>query len=195
MYKITKSLITILAVAAIAAGATSAYFSSSDVVAGNSFATGTLHVKINEGVNKPMHAVNMKPGDEITGWFDAYNDGTLDAEYYFYINAVSGNATIRDNLMIELRDGGYTGAGDGPIIYSGKLINLNGAANMIKTSDDNVHAASTPGGDNIRAGWTQRIYQRIWLPIEVGNAAMSNQLTWNEVVYATQDMDPDSTAN
>jgi len=191
MLRIAKSLLTIVAVATIATSATGAYFTSSDLVAGNTFSTGTLHVKINEGVNKPMHAVNMKPGDEITGWFDAYNDGTLEAEYYFYISGVTGNATIRDNLMIELRDGGYTGAGDGPIIYTGRLIDLAGTANMMKVSNYNVHAGSTAGGDNIRANRTQRIYQKLWLPSTVGNTAMSNNLTWNEVVYATQDIDPD----
>ncbi len=191
MLKIIKSLLTIVAVAAVATSATGAYFASSDSVDGNSFSTGTLHVKINEGVNKPMAAVGMKPGDTITGWFDAFNDGSLDAEYYFFANSIVGNNAIKDQLMIELRDGGYTGAGDGPIIYSGKLIDLGGFDHKIKISNFNVHAGSTPGGDNIRAGWTQRIYQKVWLPIDVGNGAMNKTVLWNENIYATQDIDPD----
>lgn len=191
MLRIAKSIITIAAVAAIATGATGAYFESSDSVDGNQFSTGTLHVKINEGVNKPMAAVNMQPGDEISGWVDIENDGTLDAEYYFYTSGFSGNATIRENLMVELRDGGVNRDGNGSIIWTGRLIDLNGMGNKINISQYDAFASGTPGGDNIGANSFQRLYQRVWLPIEVGNDAMNNQLTWNENIYATQDIDPD----
>lgn len=188
---VLKSAVTILAMVALVATATGAYFTADGSVTGNTFATGTLKLAVNKGANKPMVVSNWKPGDSITGWFDAYNYGTLEAEYWFYIANVSGSSDLKNALMIELRDGGYTGAGDGPIIYSGPLTGLIGTANMNKTSDNNVHAGSTAGGDNIRAGWTQRIYQKVWLPTTAGNNVMGKTLTFDEIVHATQDIDPD----
>ena len=47
MFKIAKSLFAIVAVAAIAVGSTSAYFSSTATIAGNTFSTGTLDIRVN----------------------------------------------------------------------------------------------------------------------------------------------------
>jgi len=47
MIKIIKSLFTIVAVFAIAAGSTSAYFSSKATVANNTFSTGVLDIRVN----------------------------------------------------------------------------------------------------------------------------------------------------
>jgi predicted ribosomally synthesized peptide with SipW-like signal peptide len=49
MLRIAKSLLTILAVAVVAVGATGAYFSDTEVVASNTFATGTLDLKLLPG--------------------------------------------------------------------------------------------------------------------------------------------------
>ncbi len=187
--KILKSLVIVLAMVAMVAGATSSIFSDQDSVVGNTFSTGTLNMVVNEGVNKPMTVSSMKPGDSISGWFDAFNQGSLEAEYWFYISNVVGDDALRDALVIELKDGGYTGACDGPSIYSGSLSALIGSSNQEMTSDNNVHAGSTNGGDNIRAGWTQRICQTVTLPESTGNEAQGKTVTFDEVMYATQDMD------
>lgn len=173
----------------LSVSATAAVFSSQDSVVGNTIATGTLKLKINEGVNKPISVSGWQPGDSIQGWFDAFNQGTLNAEYWFYIQKTGGDDALANQLKIELRDGGYTGACDGPIIYSGNMVHLLGATNKIMTSNKNVHAASTPGGDDIRAGWTQRLCQKVWLPDTADNSAMGKTLTFDEVVYATQNND------
>jgi predicted ribosomally synthesized peptide with SipW-like signal peptide len=47
MFRIIKSLLVIVAVGAVAAGATSAYFSSSVDISDNTFATGTLEIRVN----------------------------------------------------------------------------------------------------------------------------------------------------
>jgi hypothetical protein len=189
MSKILVSLLTIAFAATISVGATAAVFTDEDSVVGNTIATGTLSMTINEGVNKPISVSNWKPGDSIEGWFDAFNNGSLDAEYWFYAQKTGGDNALGDQLMIQLRDGGFTGTCDGPVIYNGKLKDLAGFANKTKTSDNNVHAASTAGADNIRAGWTQRICQKVWLPESADNSAMGKSFTFNEVVYATQDDD------
>lgn len=187
--KIFKSLFVVLAMAAMVVGATSAIFTDTDSVVGNTFSTGTLDIVVNEGTNKPMSVSGMLPGDSISGWFDAYNQGSLEAEYWFYIDNVTGDTALRDALQIELKDGGYTGACDGPTIYTGPLSALIGSANQNMTSDNNVHAGSTNGGDNIRAGWTQRICQTVTLPSTAGNEVQGQTVTFDEVMYATQDMD------
>lgn len=189
MQKILISLLTIGLASAMSVGATSAIFTTQDSVVGNTVATGTLQMQINEGANKPINVSNWKPGDSISGWFDAFNKGTLNAEYWFYAQKTSGDNVLGEQLMIQLRDGGYTGACDGPIIYNGLLKNVGGFANKTETSDNNVHAASTPGGDDIRAGWTQRICQTVWLPDSADNSVMGKTFTFDEVMYATQNND------
>jgi predicted ribosomally synthesized peptide with SipW-like signal peptide len=47
MFKIAKGLLTIVAVAAIAVGATGAYFSSTATITNNTFSTGTLDIRVN----------------------------------------------------------------------------------------------------------------------------------------------------
>jgi len=47
MLKIIKSLFVIVAVSAVAAGATGAYFTDSATIAGNTFSTGVLEIRVN----------------------------------------------------------------------------------------------------------------------------------------------------
>jgi predicted ribosomally synthesized peptide with SipW-like signal peptide len=60
MIRIAKSLITIVAVAAVAVGATGAYFSSSVDISDNTFSTGTLEIRIN-GVADEIDGVSFGP--------------------------------------------------------------------------------------------------------------------------------------
>ena len=65
MIKIVKSLIVIVAVAALAVGATGAYFSDQATVAGNTFESGTLSLDLDPattGNATPVIISNIKPG-------------------------------------------------------------------------------------------------------------------------------------
>lgn len=108
MIKIIKSLITIVAVAAVAAGATGAYFSDSEVVAGNTFASGSIDLKVNgeddgpEGY-VPFYFSNSGEGAIAPG--ETYNAGTMtlsnDGSIGGELTVMVSNPSSNENGMIE----------------------------------------------------------------------------------------------
>lgn len=79
MIKIAKSLIVIVAVAALAVGATGAYFSDTETSNGNTFTAGTLDLNV-DGVNTNVvkfTASNLKPGSQPTGSYTLANVGSI----------------------------------------------------------------------------------------------------------------------
>ncbi|MCX6766119.1 MAG: TasA family protein [Candidatus Moranbacteria bacterium] len=76
MKNIIKSLVIVVAVAAVASVATWAIFSSTATVDNNSFATGTLQIRVNgQPTIAGFTASDMAPGDCKTGEFDVQNYG------------------------------------------------------------------------------------------------------------------------
>jgi len=195
MKKILLSLVMITLTSAIAIGVTRAYFSANGSVESNTVATGTLLLDINKGNGKEISLSNIAPGytDDTYRWFDAYNKGTLPAEFFmsFFVN--SGSTDLYNALNIELRDGGWVGACDGPLIYNGSL---SAWVNKTKISEFNVHAATSTldaVADNIPANYTMRVCQKISFP-ETGtdqNALQGQSVTFTERIDSTQDANPD----
>lgn len=196
MKNIIKSLVIVVAIAAVASIATWAYFSASDSVNGNTVATGTLKLQINEGAGKPITVSNIAPGyaDSTYRLFDAYNYGTLPGEMFFRFANATGSTPLWNALKIELRDGGSTGACDGQVFYDGLI----SAFTAQKVSQYNVHASTSAidaVADNIPANYTMRICQKISLP-ETGtdqNALQGTSVTFDEQVSDMQDANPDLT--
>jgi predicted ribosomally synthesized peptide with SipW-like signal peptide len=96
MLRIAKSLLTIIAVAAIATGATGAYYSDMETSAGNSFTSGTMNLKIDgqdgTAVTTKYTLTNWKPGDDkMVGQVKVKNDGTIDGKYWIEIANVVNN--------------------------------------------------------------------------------------------------------
>lgn len=184
-----------IAAAALAGGATYAYFSAQGSVENNQVSTGTLKLDVNEGEGKPITVSDIAPGyaDNEYRWFDAFNKGTSPAEFFMAFTMDSGDQALYDALRIELRDGGYTGECDGPAIYDGLLKDF---VENSKISAFNVHAATSgidATADNIPAGYTMRVCQKIALP-ETGldqNALQDTSVTFTETVNSRQDSDPD----
>ena len=77
MTKIAKSLAMIALVAALAVGATGAYFTDSETISGNTFTAGTLDLQINAPTSAVWTMSNMSPGDSTTGTLSMTNVGTL----------------------------------------------------------------------------------------------------------------------
>lgn len=76
MKNIIKSLVVVIAVAAVAGVATWAYFSSQATVTGNTYSTGTLEIRVNgEPSIAGFTAENMAPGDCKAGEFTVMNYG------------------------------------------------------------------------------------------------------------------------
>ena len=81
MLRIAKSLLTVVAVAAIATSATGAYFNDQEVIAGNSLSTGKLELTNNTPSYYHVAFTNLKPGDTITKNVVLDNTGTLPVDY------------------------------------------------------------------------------------------------------------------
>ncbi|KKQ88040.1 MAG: Spore coat protein [Berkelbacteria bacterium GW2011_GWA2_38_9] len=200
MKNILKSLIIILAVAAAATGSTSAYFTDTAKIENNQIQTGTIKLKIDELVNKPVVIDNMAPGESTSGSFAIKNDGTLPQEQFFYLeNLVPDDTTLEDNLFIEvkrLKVGLYDcEESEYSLIYSGKLSGIVGESNAQKISDNSSIATSSTIDDevdNIDAGlWGGKMCQTISLPQDAPDESQGKSLTFDEIVKATQDINPD----
>jgi len=111
MFKIVKSLFAIVAVAAIAAGSTSAYFSDTETIAGNTFAAGNLDLQLAPGTPMPFSVSNLVPGQTDTGKITLTNatgsiDGDLDIRLANMVQSENGVTAP------ELVAGDYENGGD-----------------------------------------------------------------------------------
>ena len=100
MNKIFLNLISIFAVAAIAATATVAYFSDTETSTGNVFAAGTLDLDVDEnnGNNTVKFTVsNMKPTDAQTGIYTLNNTGSIAG----YLDLESISVANSENGILE----------------------------------------------------------------------------------------------
>ncbi len=125
--KMFKSLITIAAVAAIAVGATGAYFSDSESVTGNTFSAGTLDLQVGESnpTTWSFGADNIAPGANINADTTIANIGTIDgnASISFAVNNSSegvnpppetnivpdGDLEEQMRIMVYMREDGSGG--------------------------------------------------------------------------------------
>ena len=187
--KIAKSLIVIVAVLAVAAGATGAYFSDQASIDGNTFATGTLNLTLNHSAGKPFNVTNAYPG-YWTNWeyMDVYNTGTLPFDAQLSLNNSGASNALWDNLGIVLETAGgdsvcHSGDFGEHEIYSGLVKNF---TNGLTISDiAYYHLASD--GDDVPVGYSERVCQKVGLDSGVGNEVQGLTSSFNEVVDATQD--------
>ncbi len=109
MNKIIKSLAVIAFVAAIAVGATSAYFSDEEKAVGNTITAGTIDIKLNgnETVVTPYVVADVKPGE--TGYMniDVKNVGTNPVKVSKNLSSFvpttgvdTYSCTVADNIII-----------------------------------------------------------------------------------------------
>jgi len=196
--KILKSLVIVVAMAAIAAGATGALFSDQESIAGNTFATGTLNLTLNHSAGKPFNVTAAYPGYQ-TNWayMDIFNGpyppvaGQLPFESYVWLSQSGGSAALYNALEIDLYDSGWDsncGNGDDVLIYSGLLTGITGQGNSTQTSDNDPNSGG-PGNDNVMPGNSDRVCQRLRLPSTAGNELQGLSTTFTEVVDALQDND------
>lgn len=111
MFKILKSMFAIVAVAAIAAGSTSAYFSSAVTSSGNTFSTGTMNIEVND--NNPtteavFDATNLSPGQVIPEQtFVVDNTGTINGNHLDLEVTLSGDTALAQSIVFS--DSGSNG--------------------------------------------------------------------------------------
>lgn len=98
MLKIAKSLLTIVAVAAIAVGSTGAYFSDSETVSGNTFTAGTLDLTV-QGPSSAIWAMGTMAPGQSTGvqTLTVRNSGTVSG--HLALNIIFANADGTPNAV------------------------------------------------------------------------------------------------
>lgn len=197
MRRIIVSFLTIFAVVVMVAGGTTAVFSDTESIEDNTVATGTLDLTLNESEGKPFSISDAYPG-YVSGWeyMDVFNTGSLPFEAELSVAQTSGDAALWAVLTLEME----TAGGDGicatddfseNTIYSGLA---SGFPNGITASDIAYwHLANeddaSGGPDNIRAGWSERICQRVGVDSSAGNEVQGTSVTFTETVDAVQDND------
>ena len=123
--KILISLLAIGVVAAVAIGATIAYFSDTETSIGNTFTAGVLDLNVDGGNTNVVkfNVANMRPGNQPKGSYILANVGSING----YLDLENISLTDNENGCVEpeIEAGdttcGNPGAGDGEL---GSLVNL-----------------------------------------------------------------------
>lgn len=141
MLRIAKSLITIVAVLAIAAGATGAYFIDSVTSNGNSFGAGTLALNVDGSHSNSVkfNVSNMVPGNQPIGTWQVTNVGSI-----------AGYLDL-ENIVVTNLGGTYTDA-EGA---AGDPTNLGDLGNLLSVNlfvDNNGDGWFTAGDQTIYSG-------------------------------------------
>lgn len=206
MNKIILSLVSIFAVAAIAATATAAYFADTETSTGNTFAAGTLDLKVdNQDDPNIFHMVlnDMKPGDTISYYWDWKNSGTITGQPWLeIINLVDSENTLLEPestlgddaatgelsqyLMMKLNAPGNTG-----YVYPNQPACLDsGSKCPLSTWDDYSQIGQAPPWEvwqTISGGSTNDpMVLEFELPSSVGNQVQSDSLSFDIVFHLDQ---------
>jgi predicted ribosomally synthesized peptide with SipW-like signal peptide len=179
--RIAKSLFVIVAVIALAAGATSAVFTSQAKVEGNTFATGALEIRINGSSSIPgFDFCNAAPGDCEDGQFTVNNYGapffggpsTLPAKT-LTIKAImtGGDVHLWNKLQITVE--ANRGWPTWMPVYSGPIDQMYIARDLL-----------SPRWTELPAGWSEDVRYNVCLPADANNSYMGESVTFDFVVDA-----------
>ncbi len=163
--KILKSLVIVLAMAAMVGGATSAAWMDQQVVGSNTFATGNLDISTNPA-SALFTVSDIYPGWNETKSIVVANDGTVPLNYQVSANKDSGDDVLWNAPEFLLNIGTTAGTGD---IYSGTVKN-----------------ASFASARNLAASANETIYFTVSLDINAGNGLQNKTVMVNFVFDATQ---------
>jgi hypothetical protein len=180
MFKIVKSLVLVFAFVVMTAGATQAVFTSQASVVGNTFATGSLEIRINGQASIPgFNVTNAAPGQSQSGQFGVNNYGqpwfagpsTLAAKD-LTISAVmtGGDASLFNKLdvVVEANRGWPTWMP----VYSGPL---SGLANADLLDDR---------WSELIAGSSEDVRYTVTLPLDADDSYQGLSTTFDFVVDA-----------
>lgn len=189
MKRIVFSLAMITLAGSVVVGVTKAYFSSSESVAGNSVAAGTLSYHINSSsAGKPWTVSAIQPG-YVSEWesLSMKNTGTLNLLPYFYLDGQTGNPALYDALEIDVADSGgniICGDVDDVLYYSGSVSGITSLANKILVNQD----PDWGGVGYMPAGEEQMLCQRIRFPDSGSdqNSLQGLSTGFTEYVYGAQ---------
>ncbi len=197
------SLVMVIATVVLVAGATKSVFSDQEEIADNTISTGTLALTLNHSAGKPFSIDNAYPGF-VSDWeyLDIFNApfpavaGQLPFEANMSINKTGGSDALWNYIRIEMKTSGNDSdctnndAGE-KTIHNGlanTFVNGTVVSDIAYWSLANEDDLSGPP-DNIRAGFTERICQRVGVDNSADNTVQGQSVTFTEVVDAVQDND------
>lgn len=201
MKNITKSLLMIVAVAALAIGGTVAYFSDTETSTGNTFTTGTIDINVDGGQwnNTAHYAMNdMKPGYTDYTNFTIKNDGSNPANVWKKLSGMAttrlaGNeysshaiAELKDQIVYDLsvkvyRLGETTTPFWSQVIYTdaeGKT--LTDVYGLLPTGSNGILLGMIPAGGHMD------VVQSYHMKIIAGNEYQGEKMTYDMNLYAEQ---------
>jgi len=197
MRKIALSLLSVTALVLAMVGGTMALFTDQGVVAGNTIATGTLDLTLNRSAGKLFSISNAYPG-YMSGWeyADIFNSGSLPFEALMSVSKTGGDDGLWSYVNIEMKTSGWNsdctdGDGGERLVYSGRASAFTNG--MTVSNQAYWHLANEDDGkggpDNVRAGYSERICQRVGVDSTADNVVQGKSVTFQEVVDAVQDND------
>ena len=198
MKKILISVFTLAAIGALVASGTVALFNDQEVISGNTVATGTLELTVNDSAGKPFSITDGYPG-YTTEWeyIDIFNTGSLPFEAHMSFEKTAGDADLYNQLKIVLKTSGwdsdcYNGDDGEKTIYNGYIKDF--PYQWLVSTADYWHLANEDDGsgspaDNIRVGYSERVCQKLSISDTAGNEIMGKTVTFSEIVDAMQDND------
>lgn len=188
----------ILALGMVATTATKAYFSDSETSKGNSFAAGTLDLKIDgkdgDQVTTKYTLTNWEPGmTQMVGGFTVKNAGTVPGKYWVEIKNVVNNENGCNDPEMKVPD---TSCGNTEGELGGKISgyfqenaspwnHLNPGITSIDASKD---TAMIPAGGGVLAGGAEMpvVFYANWTPTANDNIAQGDSVTFDLVVHLDQ---------
>jgi spore coat-associated protein N len=194
MKNITKSLLMITAVAALAIGGTVAYFSDTETSTGNTFTTGTVDINVNGSSwsqQSPYAIKDMKPGYTDYINFKINNTGTNPANVWKKLSSmvttkiISGTAVdLKDQIVYDLSVKVYGPSTDPNPIWFQTIY----TAADLKTLAD-VYGSTDGHGvllGMIPAGGHMDVVQSYHMKEAAGNEYQGETMTFNMDLYAEQ---------
>jgi len=188
--KILKSLVIVLAMAAMVAGATNAYFTASYTVSGNTFSTGTMEFDIRQTNTDTQHLpfsfTGMLPGQIGEDQFNVFNHAnSTEMKYRLYFTPTTGDPIHWDKIKFEAYRCNWNVGGS-----CGNWPGSPTAEGWVKDFDGSSEAASivSPAtiGPNISNYWKFKI----WLDTSAGNDYKNATATFDIVGQGTQPSNP-----
>ena len=138
MIRIAKSLVTILAVAVIAVGATGAYFSDTETSTGNTFTSGTLDLNVDGGNTNVVKftAANLRPGNQPKGSWTLANVGSVNG----YLDLENIAITDTENGCVDPETGAGDVTCDNPGVGQGELSDVLGLMIFVDRNGDSWYS-------------------------------------------------------
>ena len=101
MKKILLSSLVVLGVAALAVGATRAFFSETETIESNTFTSSSFDVTL--GGTLPFNATGLQPGDVVPSQcVEVQNTGDMDMIFRMYVDAVTNDNNISNKLLVTV---------------------------------------------------------------------------------------------